>query len=156
MGVSGSGKTTVGRLLAAGLGWEFRDADEFHSAANLAKMAAGIPLDDHDRAPWLAALRACIDERLRTGAGAVVACSALKEAYRRRLRPDPARVRTVFLHGDVPLIQGRLRQRQGHFMKADLLGSQFAALEPPADALALDVAAPPSVLVARIRAALHL
>ncbi len=154
MGVSGSGKTTVGELLAARLGWEFRDADGFHSPANIAKMAAGRALDDADRGPWLDAIRAYLDERLRTGAGAVVACSALKASYRARIGSGRARVLPVYLHGDFALIQERIRGRTGHFMKANLLGSQFAALEPPVDALRLDVRAPPPVLVEQILNAL--
>jgi gluconokinase len=154
MGVSGSGKTTVGRLLAARLGWEFRDADEFHSPANIAKMAAGQALNDADRAPWLEAIRGYIEGRLRAGAGAVVACSALKARYRERILPDRARVQPVYLHGDFALIRERLRQRAGHFMKANLLRSQFETLEPPSDALRLEVRSPPPVLVEQILKAL--
>jgi gluconokinase len=154
MGVSGSGKTTVGELLAARLGWEFRDADAFHSPANIAKMAAGTPLDDADRGPWLDAIRAYIEGRLHAGAGAVVACSALKARYRERIQPDRARVQTVFLHGDFALLEDRLRRRAGHFMKANLLRSQFEALEPPVDGLTLDVGPPPAVLVDQILQAL--
>lgn len=153
MGVSGSGKTTVGRALADSLGWSFADADDFHPPANLKKMAAGHPLDDADRAPWLAALRAHIDDFLRRGENTVVTCSALKAAYRAQLVADPARVRLVYLHGSRELLRSRLVQRRGHFMPAGLLDSQLATLEPPADALSLDVAPPPAELVKKIRAA---
>jgi gluconokinase len=154
MGVAGSGKTTVGRLLAAALGWKFRDADEFHPAANVAKMAAGRPLDDADRAPWLAAIRAGVEQALAAGEDTVVTCSALKEQYRRALEIDPVRIRWVHLQGDPELIRGRLAARRGHFMKPEMLRSQLAALEPPRDALVLDVADPPETLVAKIRAEL--
>jgi gluconokinase len=156
MGVAGSGKTTVGRKLAAELGWSFRDADEFHPAANVAKMSAGIALDDGDRAPWLAAIRAHIEGCLARGEGAVVTCSALKEAYRRALVPDSDRVRLVQLIGDFNLILKRIGERKGHFMKENMLRSQFEALEPPKDALILDIAHAPEDLVAMIREAFGL
>jgi len=156
MGVSGSGKTTVGLQLAADLGWSFRDADDFHPPANIAKMSAGIPLTDEDRAPWLAAIRAHIDACLARGENAVVTCSALKESYRRTVIADPARVKLVYLRGDFDLLLRRLGRREGHFMKAAMLRSQFEALEPPRDALTLDVAPPPEKLVADIRAAFGL
>jgi len=156
MGVAGSGKTTVGRRLAVELGWNFRDADEFHPPANIAKMADGTPLTDEDRAPWLAAIRAYIVECLARGENAVVTCSALKESYRQIVVVDPAQVKLVYLRGDFDLLHRRLAQRRGHFMREDMLQSQFAALEPPRDALVLDVAAPAEKLVADIRAALGL
>jgi carbohydrate kinase (thermoresistant glucokinase family) len=140
MGVSGCGKTTVGRGLAGALGWEFREADDFHPAANIAKMSAGVPLGDADRAPWLAAVRADIEASAARGAKAVVACSALKQAYRDVLAPDPANTRFVHLRGDFALIRGRLAERSGHYMGESLLQSQFEALEPPVDALSLDAA----------------
>lgn len=152
MGVAGSGKTTVGRALAADLGWPFADADDFHSAANRAKMAAGQPLDDTDRAPWLAALRRLIDDTLAADAHLVLACSALRQTYRDRLLADPTRIRLVFLHGSPALLRERLARRRGHFLPAALLDSQLAALEPPADALTLDLVAPPDALVHAIRA----
>jgi gluconokinase len=156
MGVAGSGKTTVGRQLAQELGWSFADADDFHPPANVAKMSAGQPLDDTDRAPWLAAIRAHIDGVLARGENAVVTCSALKQRYRDALVADPARVKLVYLTGSRELLLARLGQRTGHFMKPAMLDSQLATLEPPADALALDVAAPPAALVAQVRTALAL
>jgi gluconokinase len=151
MGVAGSGKTTVGRELAAELGWEFLDGDNFHPAANVAKMAAGVPLDDADRAPWLAAVRDEIARRLAGGRPAVFACSALKERYRRELGLGSDRVKLVFLHGEYSLILDRLRHRQGHFMKESLLRSQFEALEIPAQALTVDVRQGPPEIAAQIR-----
>ena len=156
MGVAGSGKTTVGEKLAAALGWSFRDADDFHPPENVAQMSAGLPRNDHDRAPWLAAIRAHIDACLARGEGSVVTCSALKEAYRRVLVADPARVKLVHLTGDFALLAARIGSRQGHFMKPAMLHSQLAALEPPPDALAVDIAPPPDEIVARIRRALAL
>ena len=156
MGVAGSGKTTIGSKLAAALGWSFRDADDFHPPANIAKMSAGIPLTDEDRAPWLAAIHAHIDACLARGESAVATCSALKESYRQAVISDPAHVKLVYLHGDFALLLQRLNQRQGHFMKEGMLRSQFEALEPPRDALTLDVAQPPEKLVADIRAAFGL
>jgi carbohydrate kinase (thermoresistant glucokinase family) len=156
MGVAGSGKTTVGSELAAALGWSFRDADDFHPPANIAKMSAGIPLTDEDRAPWLAAIRAYVDTSLARGENAVVTCSALKESYRQAVVSDPARVKLVYLHGDFALLLQRLSQRQGHFMKESMLRSQFEALEPPRDALTLDAAEPPDELIADVRAAFGL
>jgi gluconokinase len=156
MGVSGSGKTTVGSKLAAALSWSFRDADDFHPPANIAKMSAGLPLTDEDRAPWLAAIRAHIDACLARGENAVVTCSALKESYRQVVVPDPARVKLVCLRGDFALLLQRLHQRQGHFMKEGMLKSQCDAFEPPRDALTLDVAQPPEKIVAEIRTSLGL
>jgi len=156
MGVAGSGKTTVGRALAAALGWPFADADDFHPPANVAKMSAGRPLDDADRAPWLAALRADIDARLARHESAVVACSALKASYRTQLAADHARIRFVLLHGSRELLHARLARRRGHFMRPEMLDSQLAALEPPADALALEISLAPAVLVAKILTAFSL
>jgi gluconokinase len=152
MGVAGSGKTTIGRKLASELGWRFHDGDDFHPPANVAKMAAGSPLTDADREPWLHALRARIAASLDDGENAIVACSALKQTYRQILRPvtDP-RVRFVFLQGSRELLAERLAGRADHFMKPAMLASQLAALEPPADALVLDIAEPPEALIARIR-----
>lgn len=154
MGVAGSGKTTVGRALATALGWSFRDADDFHPPANIAKQAAGQPLEDADRAPWLAAIRAHLDACLARGENTVVTCSALKEKYRTQLIVDSARVKLVHLAGSPELLAARIAGRTDHFMKPGMLASQLAALEPPADALTVDIAEPPDKLVARIRRAL--
>jgi gluconokinase len=153
MGVSGSGKTTVGRLLADELGWMFIEADDFHPPANVAKMASGQPLNDEDRTPWLAALRTQIDRHLARGENAVVTCSALKERYREVLVGDPQKVKIVHLHGSPELLRSRMNNREGHYMPATLLDSQLAALEPPEDALTLDVVHSPEELVAQIRQA---
>ena len=153
MGVAGSGKTTIGRQLAAGLGWGFADADEFHPPANVAKMSAGIPLDDTDRAPWLAAIRRYIDARLERNENAVVTCSALKEKYRAVLLGDPGEVKLVYLRGTRELLWSRISSRQGHFMKPAMLDSQLAALEEPANALVIDIAQPPEKIIADLRQA---
>jgi gluconokinase len=147
MGVSGSGKNTVGERLAERLGCPFYDADHFHAPGMVAKMAAGIPLTDEDRAPWLGALAALIRERLAEGECGVIACSALKQRYRDVLCVDKERVRFVYLKGAFDLIWERMLLRQGHYMKAPMLQSQFAALEEPADAVTLDIAQTPQQLV---------
>lgn len=151
MGVAGSGKTTVGRTLAEALGWEYHEADDFHSAANKDKMGRGIPLTDADRAPWLAAIRAAMESCLAAGRPAVFTCSALKAQYRDVLLGGLARVGLVHLTGDPALLLSRLQGRAGHYMKPEMLASQLATLEPPAGALTLDVANSPSDLVAAIR-----
>lgn len=156
MGVSGSGKTTIGLLLAEALGWEFFDGDAFHPPANVAKMARGEPLTGADRAPWLDRLHALITLRLAQDAPAVLAASALKREYRRRLHAGDPRVAFVFLQGEYELIHRRLSRRKDHYMPAVLLQSQFAALEPPEGALTIDVAQPPAAIVSQIRAALGL
>jgi len=158
MGVAGSGKTTVGTALAVALGWQFVDADDHHTPASIAKMARGEPLDDADRWPWLDALHAIIAGALARGGALVMACSALKASYRARLAGGDGggRVRFVYLAGSRELFQGRLAQRAGHFMKAAMLDSQLATLEPPADALTVDAALPVAAIVAHIRAALAL
>ena len=130
-GVAGSGKTTVGAMLAGRLGWTYAEADDFHPAANVAKMAAGQPLTDRDRWPWLEAIGRWIDKRRAAHEPAVVSSSALKRAYRDLLRDGRPEVRIVFLDGSRELIERRLVARHGHFMKATMLDSQFAALEPP-------------------------
>ena len=155
MGVTGSGKTTVGKALAKSLHWQFADADDFHSPANISKMRAGIPLDDADRVPWLAALRMQIDNWLRAGTNAVLACSALKHAYREQLVAS-SEVRVVYLRGSRELIAKRLKERHGHYMDPNLLPSQFATLEEPRDALAVDVDASVDEIVGRIRTVLNL
>ena len=130
-GVSGSGKTTIGTLLAKRLGWQYAEADSFHPAANVAKMAAGHPLDDADREPWLAAIGAFIDETTAAGRPAVVTCSALKRAYRDQLRAGRPNVWLVFLDVPFDVVSDRLRARHGHFFPADLLASQYRDLEAP-------------------------
>jgi carbohydrate kinase (thermoresistant glucokinase family) len=153
MGVSGAGKTTTGKRLAATLGWPYRDADEFHPAANIAKMASGQPLDDADRAPWLAAIADWIDCQRTSSATGIVSCSALRRAYREVLvggRPDVA---LVYLKGSKSLIADRLSRRRGHFMPTALLASQFAALEEPVAeeaALYVSMRLPPKRVVERI------
>jgi len=149
MGVSGSGKTTVGRLLADELGWEFLEADELHPPANIDKMRSGRPLDDADRDPWLAAIAKALEARLRDGRNVVLACSALKHAYRKRLRVSPD-VRFVYLKGTFEEIEERLGDRRGHFFSPDLLESQFEALEEPRDALVVDVSNAPATIVRQI------
>ncbi len=135
MGVSGVGKTTIGELLAQRLGWRFIEGDDYHPPGNVAKMAAGIPLEDADRWPWLDAL----NRRIRGERNAIVTCSALKASYRRRLLADIADARIVYLHAPKALIAARVAERKHKFMPASLLESQFAALEPPANAIAIDV-----------------
>lgn len=159
MGVCGSGKTEIGRLLAARLGCDFLDGDDFHPAANVEKMRAGTPLADADRWPWLDRLAAEISARLADGRGAVVACSALARRYRDRLGSARSGVTLVHLDGDRDLLARRLAARQGHFMPATLLDSQLAALERPmADerALVVDIAAAPEAIVGEITAAVAL
>lgn len=153
MGVSASGKTTVGALLAGRLGWEFEDADAFHPAANVDKMHRGIALTDEDRRPWLDAMAAWIDETRAAGRRAVLACSALKRRYREILIGAREDVRLVYLEGDEALIARRLAARQGHFFPAKLLRSQFEALEEPGAAenpIVVPIAARPAEIVARI------
>ncbi|MBI4785267.1 MAG: gluconokinase [Oscillatoriophycideae cyanobacterium NC_groundwater_1537_Pr4_S-0.65um_50_18] len=164
MGVSGSGKTTIGRLLAESLQWQFSDADDFHSATNIEKMQQGIPLTDADRFPWLQAIRVAIEAWLSQEVNVVLACSALKSEYRQWLQPsEPLQmsqqqscVRWVYLQGSFELIWQRLSQRQGHYMKANLLQSQMEALEEPEDALRIDVFQSPEAIVQQIRSSLVL
>lgn len=153
MGVSGSGKTTLGAALAGRLGWAFADADDFHPAANREKMAKGIPLTDEDRAPWLAALHDLIADHVRGGRPLVLACSALKERYRRTLIGDLEGVRVVFAQGSRDLIARRMSARH-HFMPVALLDSQLASLEVPGDALTVDIRLPPEENVRRLAGAL--
>ena len=154
MGVAGCGKTTIGKKLAAALGWGFSDADEFHSAASIEKMKSGVALTDADREPWLRATKAAIDEHKRKGTGHVFACSALKARYREVLGAGDPQVRFIYLKGDADLIRQRLNQRVGHFFDPALLSSQFEALEEPHDALTVDIAQTPDAIVSRIIAAL--
>jgi gluconokinase len=151
MGVSGSGKSTVGQALAHALDWSFRDADDFHPVENVTKMSAGIPLDDKDRRPWLAAIRAHIEATLARGQCGVVTCSALTQRYRRLITGGRKDVKLVHLVGDFDLIYSRMITRRDHFMKPEMLRSQFALLEPPADALTIEVGHPPDAIVAEIR-----
>jgi gluconokinase len=154
MGVTGAGKTTIGRALATSLGWEFHDGDDLHSEASKRKMHRGIALDDSDRAPWLSALRKLIEAMLSEGRNGVVACSALKQSYRDELVLDPNSVKVVYLKGSQQVIAERLHHRGRHFMNPDLLQSQFDALEEPRDAIVADVSGSPEAIVNAIRARL--
>ncbi len=154
MGVSGAGKTTVARLLATRLGWDFVEGDDFHPPANVAKLRRGEPLDDADRAPWLAALRHRIDQLATTGRSAAITCSALKRAYRDVLAAGRPEVAFVWLDAPADRIAARLRRRADHFMPASLLESQLLTLEPPEDALRVDATRPPAEIVEAIRRAL--
>jgi gluconokinase len=141
MGVTGTGKTTVGEALSARTGWPFADADDFHSAANRAKMHAGIPLTDEDREPWLESLHQQILTWLNNGVNGILACSALKQSYRAELTDGtgPRAVRFVFLTGPPELIRERMEARHGHYMPESLLPSQLATLEPPSDAIEISI-----------------
>ena len=157
-GVSGAGKTTVGKLLARELGWHFLEADDFHPAANIKKMRSGHPLTDEDRWPWLEALREQIERFLAVEEDAVLACSALKRKYREHLRVSPD-VKLIFLRGDFALIEKLLRGRRGHFMNPELLQSQFADLEEPEpdeDALTIELGRTPQEIVEEIKTKLRL
>jgi len=149
MGVTGSGKTTIGTLLAARLAWLFADADDFHSAANKEKMRKGIPLTDADRLPWLAAMHEQIAKWIASKQNAVLACSALKRSYRQQLWNGPE-VKFVYLRGSYEFIAERLRARKGHFADEHILAGQFADLEEPSDALVVDISASPDEIVAEI------
>ncbi|WP_045118788.1 gluconokinase [Haliangium ochraceum] len=151
MGVSGSGKTTVGRRLAESLGWPFYDADDFHSPACVAKMARGEALDDGDRGPWLDRLHALIAESVTAGRDGVLACSALKARYRDHLAGNLDQVCVVFLRADRALLERRLRERRAHFFAPALLDSQLDTLEEPTDALVVSADQPVEALVAEIR-----
>ena len=131
MGVAGSGKSTVAARLAQRLGWDFAEADTFHSSANIAKMSSGTPLTDDDRAPWLDAMAAYLAHSRASGKPCVLACSALRRAYRDRLASGNADARFVYLQGSFEMIAARLATRRGHYMPASLLASQFATLEEP-------------------------
>jgi gluconokinase len=150
MGVTGSGKTTVGRLLAAELGWNYYDADDFHSPANVEKMKQGFPLDDADRQPWLETLRNLIRDCLERSENCILACSALKESYRDYLLLSDE-VYLVYLRGDYDLIKQRLADRRGHYMNPKLLDSQFAILEEPQGHLVVEVSLPTAEIVKTIR-----
>ena len=152
IGVAGSGKTTVGKLLAVDLGWPFYDGDDFHPPENITKMRGGLPLTDQDRLAWLSALRKLIDQALQARTSVVIACSALKQAYREQLQGKDKEIQFVYLKGSYELMHQRLRARRGHFMKADLLTSQYDALEEPTEALTVEAAAPTKI-VEKIRQA---
>jgi gluconokinase len=155
MGVSGCGKTTVASRLAERLGWNFAEADTFHLAASIEKMRAGVPLDDDDRWPWLDAIAAWIDVARGSGQRCVVACSALKRAYRERLKGGHDDVRFVYLRGAYDTVAARMVGRTGHYMPASLLQSQYDALQEPAPdekAMVVSIEEPPAVLVERIAA----
>ena len=150
MGVSGCGKTSVGKALADQLGWGFYDADDFHPPENVAKMANGIPLDDADRAPWLAALHDLVSDSLRDERPGVLACSALKERYRQQLLGGNEGVLIVHLQGNFDLIWSRMEKRTDHYMKPHMLKSQFETLEEPAGALTMNIAMPVADIVQEI------
>jgi len=157
-GVSGAGKTTIGKLLAEQFGWRFYEADDFHPSANIEKMRNGRPLTDEDRSPWLERLREQITRSLAAKENAVLACSALKRAYRQRLRVSDD-VKFVFLRGNYALIERQLGRRRGHFMNPALLQSQFADLEKPEsdeDAITIELGQSPEELVEQIKAKLNL
>jgi gluconokinase len=151
MGVAGSGKTTVGTKLAAVLHCAFLEGDGLHSQANVEKMSHGIPLTDADRAPWLTAIHKRMCDAFTAGESLVVACSALKRAYRAKLA-EGLPVTCVYLKGSADLIRSRLKHRAHHFMKANMLASQFDDLEEPSDAIVVDIAQPPDAIVERILA----
>ena len=151
MGVSGSGKSTIGKLLARQLDWVFVDADAFHPPSHLEKMRQGTPLDERDRQPWLQALRALIDQWISSECNAVLACSALRAAHRQMLYLEHESIHLIFLSGSFELIQTRLRQRQHHFMPATLLQNQFDTLEEPEDAVQIDISNSPADIVNQVR-----
>ena len=153
MGVSGCGKTTVGKILSRMTGWRMFDADDFHPAQNIEKMRNGIPLTDEDRWPWLDSLNTLLRE-WGEHENVLLACSALKQSYRDRLARDCQDVRWILLSGDFDLILSRLANRRGHYMPASLLQSQFETLEEPADAIVIDIADDPETIARRIADAL--
>ena len=155
MGVEGSGKTSVGQLLAQTLGWMFVDADDFHSASNKEKMSRGVPLDDADRGPWLSAIHDFVQARTGKGQNVVLACSALKQSYREQLQQG-MEMKIVFLKGGFDLLYSRLQKRQEHFARETLLASQFASLEEPTDAVTIDASLPGAEIVKQIKSTLPL
>lgn len=150
MGVSGSGKSTVGKLLGDRLNCQFYDADDFHPPANVAKMDRGIPLTDSDRAPWLKTLQELIEHTLNNDQEGVLACSALKQKYRQTMTNNHPDVTFIYLQGSYDCIEQRITARKDHFMSADLLQSQFQALEEPKNAIAIDVSQTPEAIVEQV------
>lgn len=150
MGVAGSGKTTVGKLLSDRTGWTFYDADDFHPAENIDKMSRGIPLKDEDRKPWLLELNNLIHNTISQDKSAILACSALKSSYREILKSDRPEVVLIYLQGDYEQILTRMQQRQGHFMGAEMLRSQFKILEEPQADLVVSVTLSPEAIVEQI------
>jgi gluconokinase len=155
IGVAGSGKTTIGTMLANAMGCPFLEGDSLHSPENINKMSHGVSLTDSDRAPWLAAIHARILDAFERGQDLIVGCSALKQQYRMALA-EGVSITWVYLQGPVDLIRSRLTDRTDHFMKADMLASQLAALEKPTDALVVDVSAAPGAIVEQVLARLHI
>lgn len=158
MGAAGSGKTKVGKLLAAQLSWEFADGDDFHPPANIEKMSRGIPLTDEDRLPWLQSIRNAMQLWQAQGRNVILACSALKRSYRELLGigPNAKDVKLIYLKGTYELLLERLHSRKGHYMKEQMLASQLADLEEPDDALTVDVSKSPEEIVSEIRSHLRL
>lgn len=154
MGVSGCGKTTVGSLLAKQLGWAYHEGDAFHTAENIDKMSKGVSLDDDDRGPWLAAIKEAIDKCVDEASDAVIACSALRRKYRRTLSADIVDIRFVYLKGNFESIRERMKSRDRHYMKANMLESQFSSLEEPEDAIEIDIGSSPPDIVERIKSQL--
>lgn len=154
MGVSGSGKTTIGQMLAESLHWEFQDADSFHPIDNIEKMRHGIPLNDVDRIPWLQSLQIAISNWLQENKNVVLACSALKASYRQYLVLS-SDVKLVYLHGSFELIKDRLQKRQNHFMGVELLTSQFESLEEPENVIRVDISQSPQVIIQDIKKVLE-
>jgi len=150
MGVSGCGKTSVGKALSAELGWSFYEGDEFHSPENVETMSMGMPLNDEDRAPWLEALHDLIADKLQAGENHILACSALKTKYRQQLQEDNEGVVFVYLDGNFELIWSRMHTRDDHYMKPEMLKSQFDTLENPVNALQVDIAQPIEAIVREI------
>jgi len=155
MGVTGSGKSTVGKLLAQQLGWKFFEGDDFHSPANIEKMRRGMPLNDDDRRHWLEAIRESIRKMVERSENAVIACSALKHSYRQMLRIT-GEVVFVYLKANIDIVRERLKNRTGHFMNPNLIQSQFDTLEESEQALRVDASLPPGEIVRRIRTQLRI
>jgi len=156
MGVSGAGKTTIGKLLSEDLGWPYYEGDDYHPQTNIDKMSRGIPLDDADRAPWLARLHDLTQECIQGDASAILGCSALKQSYRDQLQRGLKDVRFVYLKGDSDVILHRLQERHAHYMKAELLASQFETLEEPEGVPTINVAQDPKTIVTQIKQTLGL